>query len=277
MIKKKFIFAIFGILLLAGCLRTESTEPYYLQEIYFSELAGKVYSLADSTRDRYWIHLIDFRTREEFDAGHLPNAVNVPLSFLMDTFGYIVNSGKAITERFDKEWPVAAYYQDEDSIIYLVARTIRGLGYSQVSYYTGGIEDWQIENAEPLIMEYDGFLSWQAHFDPADTMTFLVDIHPSTWYEGAEVLQGHIPGAINIPAGSLLDTTGGSYKLVDNGKALVEPIPYTNSTLVVYDSENTGSLGMVFLRAAADLGYNRVFYFPEGYNLWVEGGNPLEQ
>ncbi len=273
---QKFIIAVILLLAAASCLRTPEPEIHYLSEIYYPELRGTVDHLDPDMRDLYWVNVIDLGDREDFNAGHIPFAENLELKFFIDTNGYIVNGGKAITQRYDDRWEFIIYSSSNDTIAYWAAKSIERLGYSRVRFYEGGPEDWQGTNGDFLHMNEAGFTDWyDTHFPFEDSMEVLVDVHPTSWFTGEEQLVGHLPGAVNIPAESLADTVDGSFTLKDGGVALTDSIPWRSARIVVYDSEDAKGMRAAFLAAAMELGYNNLYLFPGGYEVWLESGREL--
>lgn len=272
-------FSIFFMaFLVVSCIRTPDTEVHYLSEIYYQELRGTVAQLEPSIRENYWVNLIDFGDMEDFNAGHIPFAENIELHFFIDSNGYIVNDGRAITQRFDDRWEFIVYSSSNDTIAYWAAKSIERLGYSRVRFYEGGLEDWQDRYGDYLHMNEAGFNSWYNTFYPFDdTLQVLVDVHPASWFSGEEELLGHIPGAVNIPISSLVDTVNGNLTLVDGGVALKEIVSGTSARIVVYDSENSREMSKAFMAAAMELGYDNLYLFPGGYDAWIANGWELEQ
>ncbi|MDF1572227.1 MAG: rhodanese-like domain-containing protein [Bacteroidales bacterium] len=273
---QKSISFIVLLLASASCIRTPDTEVFYLSEINYPELRGTINPLDPDMREQYWVNLIDLGDREDFNAGHLPFAENLELDFFIDTNGYIVNGGKAITQRYDDRWEFIIYSSSNDTIAYWAAKSIAQLGYSRVRFYKGGPEDWQGTHGDFLLMNEAGFTDWyDANFPFGDSLEVLVDVHPPSWFSGEEQLAGHLPGAENIPAASLVDTVDGVFTLKDGGMALTGRIPWRQARIVVYDSQGAEEMSKAFLAAAMELGYNNVYLFPGGYETWLECGREL--
>lgn len=272
-------YSIFLLFLLpVSCIRAPDPEVHYLTEIYYQELRGTLQQLNPSMQENYWVNVIDLGDTEDFNAGHIPFAENIELHFFIDSSGYIVNGGKAITQRYDDTWEFVVYSSSNDTIAYWAAKAIERLGYSRVRFYTGGLEDWQKRYGDFLYMNEAGFTAWyNAHFPFEDTLEVLMDIHPASWFTGEEELAGHIPGAINVPVASLVDTVNGMLTLVDGGVALTGMVPDPSARIVVYDAENSREMVEAFMAAAMELGYNNLYLFPGGYEAWLGSGGELER
>lgn len=273
---QKSVSVLLLLLAVASCIRTPDPEVFYLSEINYPELRGTINQLDPDKREQYWVNLIDLGDREDFNAGHIPFAENLELGFFIDTNGYIVNGGKAITQRYDDRWEFIIYSSSNDTIAYWAAKSIGRLGYSRVRFYEGGAEDWQGVHGDYLLKNETGFTDWyDANFPFGDSLEVLVDVHPSTWFSGEEQLAGHLPGAVNIPAASLVDTVDGVLTLKNGGMALTGSIPWRTARIVVYDSQGAEEMSKAFLTAAMELGYNNVYLFPGGYESWLESGRDL--
>ncbi|XP_033494138.2 thiosulfate:glutathione sulfurtransferase [Epinephelus lanceolatus] len=95
-----------------------------------------------SNRD---IQLFDVRNPDEFQAGRIPDAVNIPLDNLEESL-------KLSPERFQRMFEVKAPGKDDDNIVFhcrsgkrsLTALDIaHRLGFSRARHYKGGYIDWE--------------------------------------------------------------------------------------------------------------------------------------
>ncbi|TAF08441.1 MAG: rhodanese-like domain-containing protein [Flavobacteriia bacterium] len=78
------------------------------------------------------IQLIDVRTPEEFNEGHIANAVNI--NFLADDF-------EANVANLDKEKPVMVYCKSGGRSAKASAR-LKELGFKNITDLEGGISNW---------------------------------------------------------------------------------------------------------------------------------------
>ncbi|KAM9826808.1 thiosulfate:glutathione sulfurtransferase [Neosynchiropus ocellatus] len=94
-----------------------------------------------STRN---IQLLDVRNPDEFQAGKIPHAVNVPLDSLEESL-------QLSPEQFLQRFGVKAPLRDEDNLVFqcrsgkrsLKALDIaRRLGFSKARHYEGGYSEW---------------------------------------------------------------------------------------------------------------------------------------
>ena len=125
---KKLVFLFVVMLCLAACGRTQET----IQEaVYMNITATEAKKIMD-TQDGYIV--LDTRTQEEYDEGHIPGAIVIPYD--------------EITEKAEEILP------DKDQMILVYCRSGRRskiaaealveLGYTNIQEF-GGIIDWPYE------------------------------------------------------------------------------------------------------------------------------------
>lgn len=94
-----------------------------------------------STRD---IQLFDVRNPDEYQAGRIPDAVNIPL-------GNLEESLKLSPEHFQQKFEVKAPERDDDNIVFhcrsgkrssKALDIARQLGFSRARHYEGGYSEW---------------------------------------------------------------------------------------------------------------------------------------
>ena len=89
--------------------------------------------------------VVDVRGKEEYDKGHIPGAINVPV----DSIKQDIRNNKAIPELADKE-KVYLIYCRAGRRSHEVAKLLSGFGYKNI-YEFGGIVEWkgEIESSQP--------------------------------------------------------------------------------------------------------------------------------
>lgn len=265
---------ILSIVMFTSCLRTPESEQTYRTSIYYPELSARISGLSLSNKANNWLYIIDFGNKISYDSGYIDFAENIEFRLLVDSSGHVVNNGRVIKERYDNQWPFVIYSSSNDTIAFYIARLIQAFGFQKIYYYEGGIKDWYTVNGDYLCINYSAFKTWyDANFPFGDSLQSLVDIHPSNWFEGSNVLAGHIPGALNIPTATLADTSGNTFTILNRGLALREKIPDPGTRIILYYSEGQAERAYTFIRAARELGYYRIYLFKNGYNVWLEEGN----
>lgn len=220
--------------------------------------------------------LIDVRPAADWSAGHIQNAINIPLDTLVDKNGALVGDGKALADAVaDKDTKIVAYCFGYGNDL-TFAQTAVELGYTSVFRYEWGTGEWVDEKHDYLVNEYDGFKAWHDAKFPFDSgKDFLVDVLPVAWYTGDDTDHpgGHIPGAINIPIELIADKDG---KLIDNGKALTDVVADKDAKLVIYCGNPLCGKSLVGVKKAVELGYTKAFRYQGGWQEWQDEGNALK-
>lgn len=216
--------------------------------------------------------LIDVREVDEFEDGHIPGAINIPLRALAQNLNMIPT---------DK--PVMVYCASGHRAG-LATTSLRTLGYDNVRAYPPGWKGWsaaeeevstdavegetyEVPEIEPELLDaVDGFLSsipegWYALGEleklegALDAGAALFDVR-----EADEFAEGEIPGAVNIP---VRETASRS-----------DEIPMDAQSVVYCASGFRAALSTAALHI---LGFDGVRSFPPGYGVWeasvVEGGD----
>jgi len=207
--------------------------------------------------------LIDVREVGEYEAGHIPGAVNVPI--------------RTLTQNLDKipaDMPVFVYCASGHRAG-IALSALRSLGYDNVRAFSPGWKGWSSANEEvsmeavagesydvpeidpAVLAAVDGFVSnipegWLAIGD-AEKLdnaiaagAVLIDVR-----EPGEYAEGAIPNALSIPIRSLGEN--------------LDQIP-TDTPVVVYCA--SGFRAALSLSALQIMGYTNVRSFPPSYAGW---------
>ena len=236
------------------------------QLVEYAELASWVH---DGTEEAV---LVDVRMPEEFAAGHIVNAINVPYETVADNAGNPIDGGKALADAVpDKSTRIVAYCfgygLDKD-----FADVALELGYTDVYRYEWGTNEWKTRDY--LVIDYSSFKKWHdAYFPFEDGENYLIDDLPEPWYTGEDPEHpgGHIPGAVNIH----LDLWGGKDGPVDGGKAFTDVVTNRKGKVVIYCGNPVCGLSHQGARTAVELGYENVFRYRGGWQEWQDEGNEL--
>ena len=125
---KKLIFLLLGVMLLTACGQTaENTK----EAAFVSITAQEAKEIMDTEEDCI---ILDVRTQEEYDEGHIPAAVLIPDTEV---------ENRAEEELPDKEQLILVYCRSGRRSK-LAAQILADLGYSNVKEF-GGIIDWPYE------------------------------------------------------------------------------------------------------------------------------------
>lgn len=215
--------------------------------------------------------VIDVREPSEYEEGHLPGAVNIPLRTLAE------NLDKIPTDRQVFVYCASGYRAG------MATSSLRMIGYDNVLAFPPGWKGWTAAGEETtteafeadvvgdpgftpeLVAAVDAFLStipdgWMSAGDveavkaAIDAGAFVLDVRT----EG-EYAEGHIPGAVNIPLRTIT--------------ANMSAIPTDTQVIVHCQSGFRAALSMPVLRV---LGFDNVKAFTGSYAAWVAAGEPVE-
>ena len=126
---KKLIFAFLALLFLTGCGQQKEEKPQ--EAVYMNITAQEAKALMD-TETGYII--LDTRTQEEYDEGHIPGAILIP---------YDEISQKAEGVLTDKNQLILVYCRSGRRSK-IAAEELVELGYTNIREF-GGIIDWPYE------------------------------------------------------------------------------------------------------------------------------------
>lgn len=122
-----------AVLFMCGCGKETSQEGNETEEaVYMQITAEEAKKMMDEQDD---ILILDVREQSEFDAGHVPGAVLLPVGTITE------DSAADVIESKDT---VTLVYCRSGNRSKTAAKTLAGLGYTQI-YEFGGIMDWPYE------------------------------------------------------------------------------------------------------------------------------------
>ncbi len=212
---------------------------------------------------------VDLRSQEEWAAGHVPRAVNVPLAEVWDGQG-LVAGGQALLDAAPVKDRLLVLYGSggDDEQVLAVARAASGLGYRDVRVLEGGMASWR-ENHFYEDIELQGLLAH--HYDPIPSDERIVDAMSSATYA-----QGHIPGALNLDANLIWDSD--AERIKDGGRPLVDLVGCDLAALIFYCVNEGCHASTVSCWVAEQLDCfagTRILHFPAGTEGWRSAGLPL--
>lgn len=124
---KNIFIVLLAIMLLAGCSAREKSEKVEYKKITASEAKA----LIDSKDD---IVILDVRTKEEFDGGHIKNAILIPDNEI---------KYKAETTLYDKNEMILVYCRSGRRSE-LACKELISKGYTNVIDF-GGLNKWKYD------------------------------------------------------------------------------------------------------------------------------------
>lgn len=127
--KKQFLFLFLLVFLLSGCTAdNESSGP---SSSYKKITAEEAKTMIDQDNS---VTILDVRTEEEYNAGHIENAILIPDTSIIDTAESILT---------DKSATILIYCRSGRRSA-LAAANLVDLGYTNI-YDFGGIIDWEYD------------------------------------------------------------------------------------------------------------------------------------
>ncbi|XP_074550084.1 thiosulfate:glutathione sulfurtransferase [Halichoeres trimaculatus] len=91
------------------------------------------------------IQLFDVRNPDEYQAGHIPDSVNIPLGNLEDSL-------KLSPQNFEQKYKVKAPGKEDDNLVFYcrsgnrsstAVKIAHQLGFKRVRHYKGGFSEWK--------------------------------------------------------------------------------------------------------------------------------------
>jgi rhodanese-related sulfurtransferase len=215
-------------------------------------------------------YLIDVREPSEYEEGHIPGAVNIPLRTLADNL-----------DQVPTDQPVFVYCASGHRAGQALA-SLGMLGYDNVKAFPPGWKGWTAADGEvstdavepgtfelpeidpqmlAAVADYlnnipEGRLAVHDAQELADAMdngAVVIDVR-----EPSEYAEGYIPGAINIPLRTLAQN--------------LDQVPTDQPVVVYCASGHRAAIALASLRA---MGYSNVRAFPGGYPAWEAAGEEV--
>ena len=125
---KKWIILLLSVMMIAGCGQEKEKDR---EAVYMNITAQEAKVIMDSQED---YTILDVRTQEEYDQGHIPGAILIPDTEI---------KAKAEDVLTDKEQMILVYCRSGRRSK-LAAETLVELGYTNIKEF-GGIIDWPYE------------------------------------------------------------------------------------------------------------------------------------
>lgn len=214
--------------------------------------------------------VIDVREVAEYEEGHIPGAINIPIRSLAQNL-----------DKIPADKPVITYCKSGHRASMAVS-SLQMLGYSNARAFSPSLKGWteageavttdvveaatyDVPAIEPeLVAAVDGFLSSipegflamgdiEKFNEAIANGAFLVDVR-----EVAEYEEGHIPNAINVPLRTLAQN--------------LDQIPTDQPVFVYCKSGYRAALSTAALQT---MGYSNVRAFGPGWVGWTEAGQPV--
>jgi len=252
------------------------------------------------------VTVLDVRKVEEYNAGHIPGAINVFFGVWGIKRGVLLVELPADDDL--RDILSAAGIEPTSTVVVVsknetmplrtdatrVAWTLRYAGLENVAVLSGGIEKWEAEKrtlskdaVKPKAKAYKGKFNKQFYASKADVMgalgkTLLLDIRAPVFYKGEKKLDfvartGRIKGAVNLPPG-LLFNADNTYKSKAEIEAIAKPVVGADLNREIITYCDTGKVCTTWWLALADLlGYKNVKVYDGSSMEWMaDPAAPIE-
>lgn len=259
MMKRKSMYAALSVAFLAFAIpalhspEAAAQATAQVKEGWYKHLVGfdAVKPHAELPQDDKATLLVDSRpAARRYDIGHIPLAVNIPETQFDKLAPTMLPANKAA--------PIIFYCQGvECDLSHKSAFKAEALGYTNIKVYPAGQPEWEAkgELVAVSVAHIKKLMAEKGDFA-------LIDARPERAFG-----QGTIPGAINVPD-TKFDKE--SAKLPANKE----------TTLIFFCGGVKCDLSSKAAVKARNLGYKKVFIYPEGYPGWqasqpAAGGAPV--
>ena len=125
---RKIGILLLAALLLTGCGKSGENKPAGEEKAYMNITAEEAKKLMDTEQDYV---ILDVRTREEYEAGHIPGALLLPNTEIRD---------RAESELKNKDQLILIYCRSGNRSKQ-ASEILEELGYTRIREF-GGINDW---------------------------------------------------------------------------------------------------------------------------------------
>ncbi len=252
------------------------------------------------------VTVVDVRKVEDYNAGHIPGAINVFYGVWAIQRAGLLNELPAdddlrdvlSTAGIEPTTSVVVVGMNESiplrTDVTRVAFTLRYVGVENVAVLSGGFDKWVAEKktvskdaVKPKAKPYRGKFNKQFVVNKAYVMgalgkALLLDIRAPEFYKGEKKLDfvartGHIKGAANLPPGALYNPDG-TYKSKAQIEAIAKPVVGADLNREIITYCDTGKVCTCWWLALSDLlGYKNVKVYDGSSMEWMKDPNaPVE-
>ena len=240
-------------------------------------------TLRSEIRDKS-IKVLDIRKEEDYKQGHIPGAINFPLSNLLadDSSDKVVQ----YTQSFGigDETPVVVYDDTFGALASRVAWTLQYIGHEDVSLLDITYGTWRQLGLEasmemPSLSKKNHSLKLQPqilasadYLIPAkEKGAVLVDNR-----ERLNFLEHHIPGAINIPY-RMLGSHQNILRPKEELKRLIQNRNISSGSEVITYCGSVGTLSGLGYYALKSIGLDNVKLYVRSFKEWASLEKPIEK
>jgi thiosulfate/3-mercaptopyruvate sulfurtransferase len=229
--------------------------------------------------------VIDVRKTDDYNAGHIPTAVSLPLARLLedDKPERVVQ----LLEEFGitEKMPVVIYDDTFGALAARVAWTFQYVGHSNTALLEMTFGQWKALGLEtetkpssyprskhPLNINKEMYADAQ-YVEAAQSQAgkLLVDSR-----ERLNYLTEHIPTAKNIPY-TMLGSNGSILRKADELKRMIENRGITPDSEIITYCGSVGTLSGLAYYALKIAGYSNVKLYPKSFKEWKSLGKPKDE
>jgi thiosulfate/3-mercaptopyruvate sulfurtransferase len=234
------------------------------------------------------VRVVDVRKADDYNAGHIPTAVSLPLARLLedDRPERVVELLKefGVTEKM----PVVVYDDTFGALAARVAWTFQYVGHANTALLEMTFKQWKEMGLEvetrpntfrraehPLNVNREMYADAQ-YVEAAQSQQgkLLVDSR-----ERLNFLTEHIPTARNIPYTMLGESNngGGILRRADELKRMMENRGISPNSEIITYCGSVGTLSGLAYYALKLAGYNKVKLYPKSFKEWKSLGKPKDE
>jgi thiosulfate/3-mercaptopyruvate sulfurtransferase len=272
------------------CLVALTWSSYANGEVKKMEYLCDVEFVASKVGDPNWV-ILDGRSGEEYEAGHIPGAVNYgkPVHHVLK---HPVDGRRVSVEEAERLLGQIGLDNNKGLIIYgtkgdpHVAIELLPVywGVKEFCILDGGYEAWvaagkKIETGKvtPKPAVFKAVIKPDLYIDTEELKRIvnnrppkvtIIDVRSPKEYNGEEntVLRGgRIPGAINIPVDKNIDKETGKFLPLDKLREVYKDIPKDHKIILYCHRGDRASFAFIALK---NLGYKDVVIYEDGYIVW---------
>jgi len=229
------------------------------------------------------VRLIDVRREEDYNNGHIPNAVNLPLANLLS-----VDSPEDIIKVFEvigiaDDTNVIAYDDTFGALASRVAWTLQYIGHKNVALLEVTYSQWKeldlktstkkpnIQPAKHSLNLNPNIMATAEYLENAKEKENVVLIDNR---ERLNFLEQHIPGSINIPYRTLA-TDGKILRTKESMRNLLKNRGITENAEIITYCGSVGTLSGLAYYALKSIGVPNVKLYVNSFKEWKKLEKPI--
>jgi thiosulfate/3-mercaptopyruvate sulfurtransferase len=231
------------------------------------------------------VRVVDVRRVEDYNAGHIPTAVSLPLARLLEN-----DSSERVVQILEElgiteKMPVVVYDDTFGALAARVAWTFQYVGHENTALLEMTFSQWKDLGLEVETKEN----KFKQTKHPLNINKEMYADAP--YVEAAQLIQGkllvdsrerlnflteHIPTAKNIPY-TMLGSNGSILRKADELKRMIENRGISQDSEIITYCGSVGTLSGLAYYALKLAGYNNVKLYPKSFKEWKSLGKPKDE